>query len=168
MDEEDILAILFLLTILSLPLTLVLLTTSIIAYSRTKKWDLERRQRGTKSTSSDPEASASLLPENEDEEEDDFLDSEDEAEETARKVEAEKDSHKTFAQMWRKEFRRVWSGKGVKRIAEERERAERKKLAKAVAKELDRRERRRQRKAAAAAAAQGESLELDVLPKYEK
>lgn len=164
MDEEDVYAICFLLTLLAFPFVVVLGTTGLVAYSRTKKWAAEKRAK------LDPESSSSssLLPtkDSSDDEESDYLDTEDEAEQTAAKVEAKADLHKTFAQMWRKEFKKVWSGKGVKRIAKEKEREERRKLAKAVARELDRRERRRARRA------QREMLsgdsEADTLPKYEK
>ena len=119
MDEDDIFALLFLLTIFTLPLTLFLLTTALIAYSRTKKWAAANNKSVT--LPADPEASSALLPTNnadaEDDDDDDYLDTEDEAEQTAAKAEAEADKHKTFAQMWRKEFRKVWSGKGAKGIA---------------------------------------------------
>ncbi|PVI05664.1 hypothetical protein DM02DRAFT_68366 [Periconia macrospinosa] len=172
MDEDDIFALLFLLTIFTLPLTLVLLTTALIAYSRTKKWAAANNKSVTLPT--DPEASSALLPTKnnadaeDDEDDDDYLDTEDEAEQTAAKAEAEADKHKTFAQMWRKEFRKVWSGKGAKGIAREREREERRKLAKAVARELDRRERRRERRAMRERAKVNEEIEMEGLPRYEK
>lgn len=170
MDEDDVFAILFLLTIVTLPLTLVLATTSLIAYSRTKKWAAANKKSVRLPT--DPEASSAALLSSddvEDDEDDDYLDTEDEAEQTAAKAEAEADKSKTFGQMWRKEFRKVWSGKGAKGIAKEREREERRKLAKAVARELDRRERRRERRAIRerAKVQQGE-MEMEGLPKYEK
>ena len=52
MDAEDVFAILFLLTILTLPLTLGLLVTSLVAYSRTKKHFASRRRPGSTSSAS--------------------------------------------------------------------------------------------------------------------
>lgn len=168
MDEDDVFAILFLLTIFTLPLTLVLATTSLIAYSRTRKWAAANKKSVRLPT--DPEASSALLSSDDaEDEDDDYLDTEDEAEQTAAKAEAEADKSKTFGQMWRKEFRKVWSGKGAKGIAKEREREERRKLAKAVARELDRRERRRERRAIRERTkVQQEEMEMEGLPKYEK
>ncbi|KAF2680808.1 hypothetical protein K458DRAFT_421141 [Lentithecium fluviatile CBS 122367] len=140
--------------LLMFPLSIVLLTTSCIAYARTKKWDKER----TLKTANVESETNTLL----DTDEDDFLDTDDEAEHNERKAEEERDKSLTFNQMWRKEFRSVWNGKGAKQIAREREREERRKLAKAVARELDRRERRKARKAAR------EAGEGDALPPYYK
>ena len=138
MDEDLIAMIVVMGLFVAFPLGVVIFTTSCIAYSRTKKWDKERNLKSVNAEASDP-----LI----DEDEDDFLDTEDEAEYTAKKVEEENDKTLTFKQKFRKEYRAVWSGKGREQIIKEREREERKKLAKAVAKELERRERRRARKA---------------------
>ncbi|KAF1954559.1 hypothetical protein CC80DRAFT_517486 [Byssothecium circinans] len=154
MDTEDILAICFMGSLLLLPLAAGLAATAIVAYSRTKKWDTERNLKA-----SNLESSSSLLPHDDDES--DFLDTDDEAKHNERKAEEEADRFLTFHQMWRKEFRKVWSGKGAKNMAKEREREERKKLAKAVAKELERRDRRRARKERAA-------MEGEGLPPYKK
>jgi hypothetical protein len=153
--DEDIIAMCVVLTVLlAFPLSVVLFTTGCIAYARTKKWDKER----TLKTANLESETNTLL----DSDEDDFLDTDDEADHNARKTEEAQDRLLTFNQMWRKEFGKVWNGKGAKQLIKEREREERRKLAKAVAQELERRERRRARKAAR------EAGEGDALPPYRK
>ena len=139
MDEDLVAMIVVLGLFVTFPLAVVAFTTGCIAYSRTKAWDKERNLKVVNAEAS------TLLPDADSE--DDFLDTEDEAEQTARKTEEEKDRFLTFNQMFRKQFRKVWCGKNGQQIIKERERQERRQLAKAVAKELDRRERRRARKA---------------------
>lgn len=127
---------------LSFPFILIAFTTACIAHSRAKEWDRKR-----KTNDHDVELNETLLAE----EEEDFLDSDDEADYNERKAEKEKDSLLTFNQKWRKEFRAVWKGRTKEVIQKEKEREERKerrKLAKAVAQEMERRERRRASKAA--------------------
>lgn len=138
MDEDLIAMIVVMGIFVAFPIGVVLFTTGCIAYSRTKKWDKERNL-----ASVNAEASSPLIDEDEEE---GFLDTDDEAEYTAKKADEENDKTLTFKQKFRKEFRAVWSGKGREQIIKEREREERRKLAKAVAKELERRERRRARK----------------------
>jgi hypothetical protein len=148
--DEDIIAMCVVMTLLlTFPLSVVLFTTGCIAYARTKKWDKERTLRAANLESE----TNTLL----DTDEDDFLDTDDETEHNERKAEEAQDRLLTFNQMWRKEFRKVWNGKGAKQLVKEREREERRKLAKAVARELDRRERRRAKKAGS-----------DTLPPYRK
>jgi Skp family chaperone for outer membrane proteins len=138
--DEDLVAMLAVLGLfVSFPIAVVAFTTGCIAYSRTKAWDKERNLKAVNAEAS------TLLPDADSE--DDFLDTDDEAEQTARKTEEENDRFLTFGQMYRKQFRKVWSGKNAQQIVKEREREERRKLAKAVAREMDRRERRRARKA---------------------
>lgn len=137
MDEDLVFFICFMFVFVSIPFGVILLTTSCVAYSRTKKWDKERNLKIVNAESSDP-----LM-----DEEDELLDTDDEEEYAAKKAEEENDKNLTFKQKFRKEFRAVWSGKGREQIIKDKERDERRKLAKAVAKELDRRERRRARKA---------------------
>jgi hypothetical protein len=148
MDEDIIAMCVVMGLLLTFPLSVVLFTTGCIAYSRTKKWDKERTL-GAAHVESEGD---NLL-----EEDDDFLDTDDEAEHNERKTEEVQDMLLTFNQKWRKEFAKVWNGKGAKQLIKEREREERRKLAKAIARELDRRERRKARKAAGAG---------DALPPY--
>jgi len=153
MDEDLVAFCIFFVLLVGFPLAVVLTTFSCIAYARTKKWDKERSQRVNAL-----ESEANTLLDSDD----DFLDTDDENEYNERKAEEEQDRLLTFGQMWRKEFRKVWNGKGVQQLAKEREREERRKLAKAVATELDRRERRRARRAAK------EAEERETLPPYYK
>ena len=140
--DEDILALcIFMALLLAFPFSIVFFTTACIAYARTKKWDKER---ATKAAHIESETNTLL-----DGEEDDFLDTEDEADYHERKAEEERDRLLTFNQKWRKEFGKVWNGKGAKQLIKEREREERRKLAKAIAREMDRRERHQARRAAA-------------------
>jgi len=153
--DEDIIAMCVVMTmLLAFPLSVVLFTTGCIAYARTKKWDKER----TLKTANLESETNTLL--DDDSDDDDFLDTDDEDDHNARKAEEEQDRFLTFNQMWRKEFKKVWSGKNAKQLIKEREREERRKLAKAVAQELDRRERRRAKKAAR------EAGEGEALPPY--
>lgn len=161
-DNEDILAIFALIAVLilfiSIPLTIALSITSCIAYSRTKAWDKERNLKLANLESSDPLVDPSSNDSDSD------LDTDDEDELKARKaikLEEAADGHLTFNQKWRKEFKKVWSGKGAQETVRQKEREERKKMAKAIAKELDRRERRRAR------AAERKGLG-DELPAYRK
>lgn len=152
MDEDLIAFGIVMLAFLSMPLILVLSITGCIAYGRTKAWDKSRNQ-GAISLES------SRLVENEDDESD-FVDTDDEDDHNKRKAEEEADKSLTFNQKFRKEFRACWNGKGREEIMKSKEREERRKLAKAVAREMDRRERRRARQAARGQA--------DDLPPYAK
>ena len=127
--------------------------TGCIAYSRTKAWDKTRNQ-GAISLES------SRLVEIPDDEESDFVDTDDEDDHNKRKAEEEADKTLTFRQKFSKEFKSCWNGKGREEIVKNKEREERRKLAKAVARALDRRERRRARQAS-----QGQAEEL---PPYVK
>ncbi|KAH7136190.1 hypothetical protein B0J11DRAFT_179932 [Dendryphion nanum] len=157
--DEDIIAMCVMLTLFVLfPLGVAMSITSCIAYSRTKAWDKARTLK-----TANLESSSTLLEHSDDES--DFYDTDDETEHNERKAEEDSEQNFTFNQKWRKEFRKTWSGKGTKQILLDKEREERKKLAKAVAREMDRRERRRVKKAAREA---GQSKEADALPPYYK
>jgi hypothetical protein len=152
MDEDLIAFGIVMVGFLSMPLILVLSITGCIAYGRTKAWDKTRNQ-GAISLES------SRLVENEDDE-DDFVDTDDENDHHKRKADEEADKSLTFNQKFRKEFKSCWNGKGREEIMKAKEREERRKLAKAVAREMDRRERRRARQAARG--------QTDDLPPYVK
>lgn len=148
MDEDLIAFGCVMVAFLSMPLILVFSITGCIAYGRTKAWDKKRNQ-GVISLES------SRLVENTDDDESDFVDTDDEDDFNKRKAEEEADKSLTFNQKFRKEFKSCWNGKGREQIIKEKEREERRKLAKAVARALYRRERRRARQAA-----RGEADEL--------
>jgi hypothetical protein len=150
MDEDLIAFGIVMMLFLSFPFLTVLSITSCVAYSRTKTWDRARNQRAV-SLEAD-EANPLVSSDSEDE---DFYDTDDEEEHNTRRAEEDADKNLTFGQKFRKEFRKVWSGKGKPDLLKQREREERRKLAKAVARELQRVERR---KARAAAKAMSEDL----------
>jgi hypothetical protein len=147
MDEDLIAFGIVMLLFLSFPFVTVLSITSCVAYSRTKTWDRARNQRAV---SLEADEANPLVPSSDDSEEEDFYDTDDEEEHNVRRAEEDADKHLTFGQKFRKEFRKVWSGKGKPDMIKQREREERRKLAKAVARELQRGERRKARAAAKA------------------
>jgi hypothetical protein len=150
MDEDLVAFGIVMVVLLSMPFALLMSIMSCVAYSRTKAWDKKRNQ-GSIALESEP-----LV----DDDESDFLDTDDEEEHNKRKADEEADKTLTFKQKFWKEFRSAWNGKGRDEIMKNKEREERRKLAKAVAREMDRRERRRAR-----AAAKGQSEDL---PPYKK
>lgn len=159
MDEDLIVGLLFIILFLTFPFLLVLSILSCIAYSRTRTWQKEQarlHQPGAEPLVEDPE-----------EEEDDFLDTEDEEDYKSRKAEEAADRNLTTRQKFRKEFGKAWRGNGVKDVAKQREREERRKIAKAVAREIERLERRRGRQqrenGGEGSSVRGEEL----LPRYE-
>lgn len=152
MDEDLIAFGIVMVLFLSFPVLVVLSITGCVAYGRTKAWDKSRNQ-ATVGLEGTPLVNSA-------EEESDFYDTDDETEHNKRKAEDEADRFLTFNQKFRKEYRKVWSGKGREDVVKQKEREERRKLAKAVARELDRRERRRARQVA-----QGEPEDL---PPYMK
>jgi hypothetical protein len=152
MDEDLIAFCAVMVLFLSFPVSVALITTSCVAYSRAKAWDKARNIKANN-------VETNRLVDNDDDS--DFYDTDDEEEHNARKAEELAESHMTFREKWGKEFRKVWSGKGAKEIVKQREREERRKLAKAVAKELERIERRRAKKMVAQ---QGS----ETLPAYQK
>ena len=143
--DEDLIAVggifLIFLIFLAFPFLTILAITGGVAYSRTKAWDKARKQASIKLES---ESAEHLVADSDDS---DFYDTEDEEEHNKRKAEKEADAFLTFRQKFRKEFRKVWSGKGREQMVKEKERKERRKLAKAVARELVKIERRKARKA---------------------
>ena len=149
MDEDLIAFGIVMLLFLSFPFLTVLSITGCVAYSRTKAWDKARNQRAVSLESSETNP---LVTEADDEEE-----------HNQRQADEEADKHLTFGQKFRKEFKSVWMGKGKTDVLKQKEREERRKLAKAVARELDRRERRKAR-----AAAKKEDGSNDFLPAYTK
>jgi hypothetical protein len=152
MDEDLIAFGCVMLLFLSFPFFIVMSITSCVAYSRTKAWD-KARNKGTITLES------TALVENHNDDESDFVDTDDEDDYNKRKAEEEADKSLTFGQKYRKEFRKCWNGKGREDIVKQKEREERRKLAKAVARALDRRERKRARQAA---------QQADELPAYVK
>lgn len=152
MDEDLILFIFFLVALIGVPTFIVFAILASVAYSRTKAWDKARNQESI-SLESD---SSKLLDDNEDE----FYDTEDEEESVKRKAEVEADRYLTFNQKWRKELGKCWSGGNgqVRDAFKKKEREERRKLAKAVVREMQRVERKKARVAA----------REDDLPAYKK
>ncbi|CAO2649191.1 Nn.00g101400.m01.CDS01 [Neocucurbitaria sp. VM-36] len=153
MDEDLIAFGIVMVLFLTFPFLIVLSITGCVAYGRTKAWDKARNQ-ATVGLEGTPLVNSA-------DEESDFYDTDDETEHNKRKAEEEADKFLTFKQKFRKEFRKVWNGKGREDVVKQKEREERKKLAKAVAREMDRRERRRARQAA-------QGVESEDLPPYRK
>ncbi|CAE7201926.1 hypothetical protein CFE70_008345 [Pyrenophora teres f. teres 0-1] len=158
MDEDLIAFSIVMLLFLSFPFLTVLSITGCVAYTRTKAWDKARNQRAVSLESSETNRLVAEVNDSES----DFYDTDDEEEHNQRQADEEADKHLTFGQKFRKEFKSVWTGKGKTDVLKQKEREERRKLAKAVARELDRRERRKAR----AAAKKGDSD--DLLPAYTK
>ncbi|CAA9964625.1 hypothetical protein PTMSG1_07984 [Pyrenophora teres f. maculata] len=158
MDEDLIAFSIVMLLFLSFPFLTVLSITGCVAYTRTKAWDKARNQRAVSLESSETNRLVAEVNDSES----DFYDTDDEEEHNQRQADEEADKHLTFGQKFRKEFKSVWTGKGKTDVLKQKEREERRKLAKAVARELDRRERRKAR----AAAKKGDSD--DMLPAYTK
>lgn len=171
MDEDLIAGLAFIFLFLCFPLIFILSITACIAGSRTRAWKKEQAVRLQKLSSPENEALV-LEEEQEDDLEDDFLDTEDEEDYKTKKAEEEADRHLTPRQKFRKEFKKVWGGKGAKNELREREREERRKVAKAVAREIERLERRRARRNGGGGAGAGSSSEAaaagDLLPRYEE
>ncbi|CAN9166743.1 unnamed protein product [Alternaria sp. RS040] len=108
------------------------------AYKRTKAWDKSRHQH---SINTQPSETIRCLPEKDGDLE--FYDTEDEEEHHQRKAEEKADQHLTFYGKFWKEFRYQTSGKIGSDEIKKRDREERRKLAKAVVRELDLRERKK-------------------------
>ncbi|EOA80681.1 hypothetical protein ACJQWK_09659 [Exserohilum turcicum] len=142
MDEDLIAFGIFMLLFLSFPFLTVVSITGCVAYSRTKAWDKARNQRAVSLESSETNRLVA-----QDDDESDYYDTEDEEEHSKRQAEEEADKDISFNHKFRKEFRNVWMGKGKADVLKQKEREERRKLAKAVARELDRRDRRKARAA---------------------
>jgi len=156
MDEDLVFSILFICVFITFPFALMLSVTACIAGSRTRAW---KKKQAAQAINLEAEAEP-LAPT--EEEEDDFLDTEDEADYHAQKAEERADMHLTPRQKFRKEFKKAWSGNG-KTALQQKEREDRRKLAKAVAREVERRERRRARQESHAGPS---STEGEGLPSY--
>jgi hypothetical protein len=148
MDEDLIAFGIVMVLFLSVPAMIVCSITGCVAYGRTKAWDRARNQGAITLESTS-------LVENHDDDESDFVDTDDEDDYNKRKAEEEAEKTLTFKQKFWKEFKKCWNGKVSSELVKTKEREDRKKLAIAIAKVLDRRERRRARKAA-----QGQAEEL--------
>jgi hypothetical protein len=151
MDEDLIAFGIVMVLFLAVPFMIVASITGCVAYGRTKAWDRARNQ------GSIALESTSLVDNHDGES--DFVDTDDEDDYNKRKAEEEVEKTLTFKQKYWKEYKKCWNGKVNSDLVKTKEREERKKLAIAIAKVLDRRERRRARKAAA----QGQA---DELPPY--
>lgn len=159
-DSEDIVVLACFVVLFLCPFFIPLAITACIAGSKTRKWKKEKARRNQAITAgTDVETDPLVEERNEDE----WYDSEDEADFKAQKAEQEADWNLTPRQKFKKEFKKCWSGKAAKTLAKEKEREERRKLAKAVAKELDRRERRRGQNAGAS---HDNAPADDTLPSY--
>lgn len=145
--DEDLAFALIAFLFLSFPFLIVLAITGSMAYSRTRAWDKARHRRSV-----GLESETNRLVADADADSEDFCDTEDEEEHKQRQAEEEADRFLTFGQKFRKEHSKLWSGKGGKDIAKKKEREDRRKLAKAVVREMARVERRKIRKADAEAA----------------
>lgn len=134
------------------------LVNAIPAYKRTKKWDKARRQSAT-DTELELELEENTLLSPQSDEADSF-DTDDETELNERKADQEMDKSLTFRQKRLKEFEDQWKGKVAEKAVMDKEREERRKLAKAVARELDRIEGRRMTEF------ESEAQDAEALPPY--
>ena len=140
----------FLLLVVAVPFAFVSCIVSCGAFAKTKKWDRQRRD----------QVEEERLVE---EPEDDFLDTEDEEDYNTQKAEETAEQNMTFWQKFGVEYKREMNGSNSRRLAKKKEREEKKKMAKAVARQVDRLQRRRdqdQNGAGPSAAAVSEDIEL--------
>jgi len=147
MNEETTSILVFiaiLTTVLALPFLIIGAILSCTAYSRTREWQKEKQKAAAKADA-DVEMDR-LVSEDDHEEEEEPLDSEDEAEIAARKEASKPDWDLTFFQKWKKEFKWSWKCEALKEAVAKKEREERAKIARQVAREMLRVERRRKRK----------------------
>lgn len=164
MSEDAIFGLLFIGLFLTFPFLLILSILSCIACARTRAW--KKEQRRLRRSTLDSATLPLVEPEVQDEEEEeDFLDTEDEEDFKAKKAEEIADRNLTTGQKFRKELGRAWTGKGQQNEVKRREREERKKVAKAVAREMQRLERRRAREARRNGG-EGSSNREEGLPEY--
>jgi len=168
MDAEDVITIFVFLSFLSLPVIIILSVTGCIAYSNTRTWQKEKSKRLLDAESLDPLVSKQTT-ETDDLEQQDLLDSEDEAEyreKQEEEAEKEADWKLTPRQKFKKEFKKCWSGKAnVEKEREKTAREERRKVAKEVVREMMRLERKMGRKMQFAF---GGSDDDATLPTYKK
>lgn len=123
-----------------LPLLLVFSIMACVAYSKTKAWRKEKSKHVA--TTGDVEMDP-LVSEDEEEE---ALDSEEEAEITARKEAERHDWALTTYQKWKKELKNQWTGAAQRELAAKKEREDRAKIAKQVAREMLRAQRKQEKK----------------------
>ena len=171
MDGGVIFTILFL-SFLLLAATSPLWLTAYIAFSTTRKWHKQKARRSAPGfADAEPESDPLVADPGADHEEENFLDSEDEAyyqaqQDQERREREEKQADwrlSTRAKFW-KEFKRVWrsaSSDEVKRERERKEVEERRKIAREAVREYLRLERRRARRVQARDRKEG-AMELPV------
>lgn len=154
---------------IGIPFLFIFLISSWTAYSRTIKWQKEKEKR---IAAAEPDVEMDRLVS--DEEEEEPLDSEDEAEINARKEEVKEDWNLTFSQKWKAELREIWTGTRARKAAENRAREEAAKQARQVARDILRFERRQERKNKRAQGGKAQEAKEDAvkepdhtLPTYE-
>jgi hypothetical protein len=130
MDEDLIAFGIVMMLFLAVPVMITCSITGCVAYGRTKAWDRARNQGAITLEST-------RLVENPDDDESDFVDTDDEDDFNKRKAEEEAEKTLTFNQKFRKEFKKCWSGKVSSELVKTKEREDRKKLAIAIAKVLE-------------------------------
>lgn len=162
MDAEDFIVLLGFCILIASPIILVLFITGCIAYSHTRTWQKAKLQRLRDAEFQNPLLANKGSPQQQ-EEEPEFLDSEDEAEyreQQAEEAESEADWNLTTGQKFRKEWKKCWGGnaKKLQRQNEKKEREERRKIAREVVREMMRLQRKKDK-----------ALKLDLeLPEYKK
>jgi hypothetical protein len=143
--NDVLFAALFLLALaflcVGVPLFLIFSVISCVAYSKTKAWKKEKAKRAAQ-----VEGDVEMDPLVSEDEEEEPLDSEDDAEITARKEEQNQDWNLTAYQKWKKEMKKQWSGAAQRELTKKKEREDRAKIAKEVAREMLRAQRRQERK----------------------
>jgi hypothetical protein len=146
-----------------LPFALVSSILACSTWSRVRQWRKEKAQHLAKV---DGDVEMDGLISDEEDAEEEPIDSEDEAEINARKEAQKTDWELTTYQKFRKELKRVWNGDAQKEAAAKKEREDRAKVAKDVAREMIRAERKRQRKAQKSQGKAQEAME-NSLPTYD-
>lgn len=134
MDSSDWMAVGFMLGfilfVVLFGFTLVSCIVSCVVLPRTVRWSKRRHEyTAIESLTEEPE--------------DDFLDTEDEEDYATMKAEEIAESSLTFWQKFRVEYKREMNGTNSRRALKKKEREEKKKMAKAVARQVDRLQRRR-------------------------
>jgi hypothetical protein len=147
-----------------LPFALIGSILACSTWSNVRKWRKEKVQHFAR-LDGDVEMDGLIQEEDEDAEEEP-IDSEDEAEINAKKEAQKSDWELTTYQKFRKELKRTWHGEAQKEATAKREREDRAKVAKDVAREMIRAERKRQKKAAKAQGKAQEAME-NSLPTYD-
>lgn len=146
-----------------LPFALISSILACSTWPRVRQWRKEKAQHFAK-VAGDVEMDG-LISEEEGAEEEP-IDSEDEAEINARKEAQKTDWELTTYQKFRKELKRAWNGDAQKEAAAKKEREDRAKVARDVARELIRAERKRQKKAEKTQGKAQEAME-NSLPTYD-